>query len=108
MLSGWITGILGIWMVIVPFLGFEPMGNAWNDWIVGVIVAIAGFSMARARPWQGWIAGIVGVWLFIAGFVPGLREGVGLYWNDILVGITFIVTGFAAAAVSRPPAVPVA
>lgn len=102
MWNAWLTGILGIWMVIVPFLGFTTIGNAWNDWVVGVVVAVIGFAMTARRPWQGWIAGIVGVWLFIAGFIPGLRFGAGLWWNDILVGIVFIITGFAAVGGRRP------
>ncbi len=104
MWTGWVIGILGIWMVISPFLGFSSLGNAWDDWIVGVICAILGFASVGARPWQGWLAGIVGVWLFIAGFIPGLREGAGVYWNDILVGIAFIIFGFAAVGGRRPTA----
>ncbi len=98
MWTGWVIGILGIWMIITPFLGFSPLGNAWDNWIVGVICAILGFASMGARRWQGLLAGIVGVWLFIAGFIPGLRYSPGVYWDDILVGIAFIVFGFAAAA----------
>ncbi len=81
MWTGWVIGILGIWMVISPFLGFASVG---------------------ARPWQGWLAGIVGVWLFIAGFIPGLRFDGGVYWNDILCGIAFVIFGFAAVGGERP------
>jgi hypothetical protein len=102
MWTGWVIGVLGIWMVITPFLGFAMLGNAWNDWAVGVVCAVLGFAMTGSRAWQGWLAGIVGVWLFVAGFIPGLRSYAGLYWNDILVGIAFIIFGFSAVALTSP------
>ncbi len=44
--QGWTAGILGIWWIIAGFI--PPLttgaGNIWNDIIVGVIVAIAGFA----------------------------------------------------------------
>ncbi len=95
MANAWIVGILGLWTIITPFLRFSPPGYAWNDWIVGVIVAIAGFSMARS---QGVIPGIFAVWLFVAGFIPGLHVAPGVYWDNILVGILFAVTGFLAVS----------
>ncbi len=102
MWTGWVVGILGIWMIISPFLGFGAMGYAWIDWVVGVICAILGFASVGARPWQGWLTGIVGVWLFIAGFIPGLHQGAGVYWNDILVGIAFVILGLAMALTRAP------
>jgi len=81
MANGWVIGVLGIWMVIVPFLGFAAAANSWIDWIVGVIVAIFSFTLTPAHPGQGWIAGIVAAWLFIAGFIPGLVHGPGTWWN---------------------------
>ncbi|MDP2480257.1 MAG: hypothetical protein Q8W51_04595 [Candidatus Palauibacterales bacterium] len=96
MANGWIIGILGIWMVVTPFLGFASLANSWIDWIVGVIVAIFAFTMTREKPGQGWSAGIVSIWLFIAGFIGGVVSGAGAWWNDILVGLVFMVTGFTA------------
>ena len=44
MWQGWTVGILGIWGIIAPFIIKTKTGNMWNDIIVGVIVAIAGFA----------------------------------------------------------------
>jgi len=93
--QGWTTGILGIWILIAAFLNFTPTANLWNNLIVGVIVAIAGFLMIKPKPWQGWLAGIVAIWLIVAAFIPALQEHVGNLWNDAIVGIIFIVAGFA-------------
>jgi len=38
----WINAVLGLWLVIAPFLlGYSAVGAAmWNDIVVGVIVAV--------------------------------------------------------------------
>lgn len=96
MANGWIIGILGIWLIITPFLQFSTLANSWIDWIVGVVVAIFAFTMTREQPAQGWSAGLASIWLFIAGFIFGMVSGVGVWWNDILVGLFFMLTGFTA------------
>jgi len=94
--QGWTTGILGVWIFIAAFLNFTPTGNLWNNLIVGVIVAIAGYAMIKPKPWQGWLTAIVAVWLIIAAFIPSLQAHVGNMWDDAIVGIIFMITGFAA------------
>jgi len=96
MWSGWLIALLGLWTGISAFFGAGPYFYAWNDWVVGVIVAILGFFAARGRP-PAVLAGIVGIWLFIAGFIHGLHGGAGMWWNEILVGIALIILGSAVA-----------
>ncbi len=96
MWQGWVVGILGVWQFIVAFLKFTPTVNMWDNIIVGIIAAIAGFWMVKDKPWQGWISGIVSLWLIIAGFIPALTKGSGVLWNDIIVGIILAIAGFAA------------
>lgn len=96
MTNSWILGILGIWMVVTPFLGFASTANSWIDWIVGIVCMIAAFAIAAEKPWQGRVGGMVAVWSIVAGFIGGLVSGAGVWWNDILVGLAFIVTGFTA------------
>ena len=96
MWQAWVNGILGIWLVIAAFLNFAPKGNLWDNLIVGVIVAVLGFTMVKAKPWQGWLAGIVGLWLVVAAFIPGLQAHTGNLWNDLICGILVIIAGFGA------------
>jgi SPW repeat len=106
MFNAWIVGLAGIWMVIAPFVPMSLYGNAWNDWIVGVIVAVLGFSLPD-HGWQRWLAGFVGLWLIASGFIPGLRLTGGMYTNDIVAGILLIIAGFSATrphhVVAMPP-----
>ncbi len=96
MFNAWIVGLAGIWMVIAPFVPMSLYGSAWNDWVVGVIAAVLGFSMPSSQGWPRWLAGFVGLWLVAAGFIPGLRLQGGMYTSDIVAGILLIVAGFSA------------
>jgi len=94
--QGWTTGILGVWIFIAAFLNFSPTVNMWDNLIVGIIVAIAGFKMIKPKPWQGWLATIAAIWLLIAAFIPSLQAHTANMWNDAIIGIIFMIAGFAA------------
>lgn len=104
MANAWIVGVLGLWMILTPFLGFGPLGYAWNDWAVGVITTLVGFSLPVGG--QRWVAVVFGIWLFISGFIGGLLATPGVWWNNIIVGVLFAIAGFAA--LPHPPHRPVA
>jgi hypothetical protein len=56
----WVNGVLGLWIIISPFLGFSPDGMTTNLVIVGIVVALLGFLGAvqtsgyrnRDREWE--------------------------------------------------------
>jgi len=96
--GGTIIGILGLWMIVAGIIGLGLEGNHWNDWIVGIVVAIIGFSMSGiARP-QGLLSGALGLWLILSTFIPGLRAGPGARFDDLFVGVVLAFAGF-----SMPP-----
>jgi hypothetical protein len=43
MWQGWVTGVLGIWLIIASFV---TSGNAFNELGVGVAVSVIGFWVA--------------------------------------------------------------
>jgi len=96
MWQAWTNAILGMWLVVAAFLSFSATGNLWDNLIVGVIAAIAGFAMIKEKSWQGWLAGIMGIWLIIAAFIPVLQISTGYLWNDLLSGVLLIIAGFGA------------
>jgi hypothetical protein len=103
MFNAWIVGLVGIWMVIAPFVPMGLYGNAWNDWIGGVIVAVLGFSMPADHGWRRYLAGVVGLWMIASGFIPGLRLAGGMFTNDIILGILLIIAGFSATRHHHTP-----
>jgi hypothetical protein len=46
MTTQWLNGILGLWVIISPFIGFTPGGMTANLVIVGIAVALLGFGGA--------------------------------------------------------------
>ncbi len=96
MWQAWTNAILGLWLIIAAFLSFSPIGNLWDNLLVGVIVAIAGFAMIKEKSWQGWLSAIMGIWLIIAAFIPLLQAHTGNLWNDLLSGILVTIAGFGA------------
>ncbi len=96
MWQAWINGILGAWLFIEGLIHFTRGFTLWDNLIVGIIVAILGFSMVNKKAWQGWLCGIVGVWLIIAAFIPGLLTGGGHLWNGIITGVLVMIGGFGA------------
>ena len=96
MWQAWTNAALGIWIFIAAFLNFSPLGNLWDNLIVGVVATIAGFTMINQKSWQGWLAGIMGIWLVIAAFIPGLQAQSGNMWNDMISGILLMIAGFGA------------
>jgi len=52
----WVNGILGIWVIIAPWLGLSYYSLAWVMVVTGIIIAILGFwGAATAAPaWGGY------------------------------------------------------
>lgn len=102
-----INGLLGLWLIVTPFVLEAPTSDFWNDVIVGTaIVFLAGSNYYREteqQPMSTGVAGFnlsLGVWLIIAPFVFGIR-GV-LLWNDVIVGIIVAsLAGYNAYVASR-------
>jgi uncharacterized membrane protein len=94
--NGAIIGILGVWLMIAGIIGISRAAYIWNDWIVGIIVAVLGFSMAGSARAQGIVAGILGLWMIASAFIPSLNSGPGTRWDDVLVGVILAIAGFTA------------
>ena len=98
--------LLGIWLVIAPFLlGYADVGTTlWNDVIVGAIVLIlAGTRVWRPahNRWLSWTNVVLGIWLAIAPFILSYTATTAALWNDIIVGIAVLILG-AWSAIATP------
>lgn len=105
----WITalnGVLGLWLIVAPFIVETLAIDHWNDPLVGgIIVILAGYNYYSERV-QGTINrrvaainGILGGWLIVAPFVYGI-SGRAL-WNSVFVGV--LVAAFAGYNVYAAP-----
>jgi hypothetical protein len=102
MWRGWIIGLFGVWLFILPFFAEYPEFSAWwNTFIVGIIIGGLGLSIINTRHWQGWISLWLSVWLLISSFIPLLHHGSGFYINNIICGIIAMTAGFGAYSVHQ-------
>ena len=106
-----INFILGIWILISPFvLGFAGLhGAVWNNVIVGIIITIVAGTGAwvkpNASPEITWINFVLGIWLIVSAFVFGFRMDLAFTWNNIIMGIVAAIVS-VVATISRPSAEP--
>jgi uncharacterized membrane protein len=99
----WINIVLGIWVLISPFvLGFgmfpKPM---WNNVATGAAVGILALIRMGAPQQAGWswINALLGIWLIISPFALGFLAGVAL-WNNVILGIIITIVAWSSS-VSR-------
>jgi len=85
--SSWVNILLGIWVIISPFiLGFHSSSAVWSNVVAGVLVGIlALLRWSMHQPGWSWLNLILGIWLVISPFVLFL-SGAAM-WNNAILGI---------------------
>lgn len=94
-LSG-INFILGIWMIISPWiLGYVSGSAKWDQVGIGIAVLILAAirEVAPSQQWASFLNGLVGVWAIIAPIFLYFGRPAG-YWNSIIVGIVIAILAF--------------
>jgi hypothetical protein len=101
--AGWINVILGVWLIVSPFLlGFSGTTLSRSNVVFGIIIAALSLlevSMPSDSAWAGWLNAIFGVWILISPFVLGFAT-MGALWNGIILGIVVAVLAIWAATSS--------
>jgi hypothetical protein len=92
----WLNGILGIWVAVTPFFGFDHVVILVSNLVVGAFALLSGFAINTIKPWPGWTLALLGFWLYVAGFLFQLHIGANVWWNNIAVGVLIAIAGFAA------------
>ncbi len=96
--KGWINVVLGLWLFTSVFLGLGSAICTLNNISIGIIVLMVNFSIVHNKFWFVWITNIIALWLIFSAFNPDLVRGIGLYFNNIFVGMIFLITGFVILA----------
>ncbi len=92
----WATGILGILLIIAPFvLGFSSDLTAmWSCVILGAITLIVSIIKAAVRDmanWEYWVTGLMGILAIIAPFVLAFSTMTPALWSSVILGIIILV-----------------
>lgn len=91
--SSWISIVLGIWVIVSPFVLASHSSKAiWNNVVVGAVVGILAFvCWGMHQTGWSWLNLILGMWLVISPFVLFL-SGPAM-WNNVILGI--IIAAFS-------------
>lgn len=95
--ASWLNVILGIWLIIAPFvLNYAYNSTSlWNSVILGIAILIVAYAATQSTsPGPSWWNLIFGVWLIISPWVLGFVAGTA---NTIIVGAIVGVLALAAA-----------
>jgi membrane-bound ClpP family serine protease len=88
--------VIGLWLVVSPFIFTFLPTTFWNSIIVGAIIflfaAIREWSTAEKNNWTSWVNIILGIWLIIASYMLG-DTGVA-FWSSLTSGV--LTAGLAA------------
>ncbi len=92
----WATGILGILLIIAPFvLGYSGNSGAlWTGVILGAITLIVSLIKAFAHDvsqWEYWVTGLMGILAIIAPFVLGFTAVSVAMWASIILGVITLI-----------------
>ncbi len=96
----WATGILGVLMIIAPFvLGFSTDTTAmWSLVILGAITLIVSIIKGAAHDvsnWEYWVTGLMGILAIIAPFVLAFSTVSTALWSGVILGvITLILSAY--------------
>jgi hypothetical protein len=106
--ANWVNVLLGIWVIISPFLiQFSQLPAAmWNNVIVGILIALLALirtSITRQSGWS-WANVILGIWMIISPFVLGVMTRAVL-WNNIIIGIIIALVAWISASFRAPAVV---
>jgi hypothetical protein len=98
----WLAGtnaLLGLWLVVAPFVLATSTAGLWNDVVLGLIIASVGtynyYLTTQGKEVSAAAAGLntlAGLWMIAAPFVLAGISGAA-FWSDLTVGV--LVTLFA-------------
>jgi len=99
----WLTGILGVFLIIAPFvLGYASNTMAMASSIVlgalVVIVSIIKGAIPDMTRWEYWVAGILGILAILAPFVLGFAQTGPLDVSVTLGAVLIVVAGYQLLA----------
>ncbi|WP_045235118.1 SPW repeat protein [Deinococcus pimensis] len=94
----WVTLVLGVWLIISPYvLGFTGVART-DAVIVGVVVVLVSVWALFVPTSQGaeWCDLLLGVGLFVAPWVLDFSPNTAADWNAWIVGALLVVLSGAA------------
>jgi len=103
----WVNLVLGIALVISPWVLAFPAGAAtYNAVIAGLVIGLVAIGAIVAfAQWEEWVNLIVGIWVLIAPFILGFGGAATAMWTHVVIGLVVaILAAVELWGVTRQPA----
>jgi hypothetical protein len=109
--ASWASGLLGVWLVLAPFvlgrpyaLGYVDYPEAvWTDIILGVLIVATSYTaVCSVSQKPSWWTGFCGLLLILAPFGLNYQTPVRALTNDLLVGFAVVILATVAALAKSP------
>jgi len=94
--ASFINFLLGIWLVISPYiLSYASSSAKWNQTVLGIVVLVlaAARFFAIRQTWLSFLNGLAAIWLIIAPWALNYQKSAA-YWNEVVVAIVVGVIAF--------------
>lgn len=104
--GNWVNVILGVWVIISPFvLGFSNRtALMWNNVATGAAIFL--LALGRSGNYRRYgAAGLVvllGLWLIISPFVLAAQRPVAI-WNNVILGIIVALVALSSGSRNLEP-----
>lgn len=102
---GWINFILGLWLIFAGFtMGRGVPAVMTEEIIFGIIIAALSLGAVRgANPALNWVVALAGLWTLIAPAVINYTAVPRARSNDITVGVIVLILGVVNALYRHAP-----
>jgi hypothetical protein len=100
--ASWINVLLGVWLILVPWVLRYSAGStaASNSVVVGLLVlmmAAVSLWVAATSHALAWINVMLGTWVFFSPWFIGYQTEMTALWNHVIVGALIIVFALVRA-----------
>ena len=98
--SSWVNVLLGVWVLISPFiLAFTRVEQAmWNNVAVGGAVILVAFTRAAGKRPASMLNVLLGIWLLISPFALRFVSAPVALWNNVILGVVITIVAVRARA----------
>jgi hypothetical protein len=97
--------ILGLWLIVAPFvLTFTGSSARGDDIILGIVIAVIAACRvfgAYRSPWLSWANALLGIWVIISPWILGFSGKAQPTWNNVIVGIAITILAVWSAVASH-------
>ena len=95
----WMSLLLGVWMLMSPWVVGHDAGGAakLNYYVVGLAVTVFAIAaLAAFRMWEEWVNLVLGTWLLVSPWLLGFSASSTSVLNTVLIAIFIIVCAGSA------------